>query len=348
MWEEISSANAILHPILELVGMRICLVENGQLPVSAYGGTERVVWYLAAELHQRGHQVTLLCKPGSSCSFARVLPLNNSLPLAAQIPTDCDLAHLHFPSAESLPIPSLTTNHGNRNSSEPFPVNTVFLSKNHAARYGADTFVHNGLNWDDYGRLNLEQPQRSYAHFLGNAAWRVKNVQGAIQVARKAQTRLKVLGGTRLNLKMGFRFTLDPRVQFYGMVGGTQKLELLRDSSALVFPVRWHEPFGLAVIESMFFGSPVFATPYGALPELVDEHSGTLSSSADELAYSLKHVQRFNRSYCHERARDLFHARRMCDDYLKLYERILNGETLNPAPPVLQTLQEEKFLAWNQ
>jgi glycosyltransferase involved in cell wall biosynthesis len=97
----------------------------------------------------------------------------------------------------------------------------------------------------------------------------------------------------------------------------------------------------------MFFGSPVFATPYGALPELVDERSGTLSSRAEELAYSLKHVRRFDRRYCHERARDLFHARRMCDDYLKLYERVLNGEALNQAPPVLQTRQEEKFLPWN-
>ncbi|MBU6324134.1 MAG: glycosyltransferase [Bacteroidetes bacterium] len=328
--------------------MHICLVENGLLPVSAYGGTERVVWYLAAQLHQLGHRVTLLCKPGSSCPFARVLPLNSQLPLAAQIPTDCDIAHLHFPSHEQLPIPAIITNHGNRNSLEPFPLNTVFLSKNHASRYGSETFVHNGLDWDDYGKPILERPLRRYAHFLGNAAWRVKNVQGAMAVARKAQIRLMVLGGKRLNLKMGFRFTLDPRVHFCGMVGGTRKLELLRNSSALLFPVRWHEPFGLAVIESMYFGCPVFATPYGALPELVDEGSGTLSSSAAELAYSLKHSNRFSRGYCHERARELFHARRMTMNYLVLYERVLNGESLNSRNPVLQTVQEEKFLPWNQ
>ncbi len=328
--------------------MHICLVEHGLLPVSAYGGTERVVWYLARKLHKMGHRVTLLCKPGSSSPFARVLPLNHNRPLSAQIPTDCDLAHLHFPSNEQLPIPSLITNHGNRNSCDPFPVNTVFLSKNHADRYGADAFVYNGLDWDDYGSPMLDSPSRRYAHFLGNAAWRVKNVQGAIQVARKAQTRLKVLGGARLNLKMGFRFTLDPRVTFCGMVGGTRKLEVLKNSSALVFPVRWHEPFGLAVIESMYFGCPVFATPYGALPELVDAESGTLSSSATELAYSLKHLERFSRAYCHERARELFNAGRMCRDYLMLYERVLNGETLNSSNPVLQVLQEEKFLPWNQ
>ena len=130
----------------------------------------------------------------------------------------------------------------------PLPLNTVFLSRNHAERHGAETFVYNGLEWSDYGVPNWETPRR-YFHFLGNAAWRVKNVRRAIEVVRGMHgERLMVLGGTRLNIKMGFRLTLSPKIHFAGMVGGEEKLRLLNGSKGLIFPVRWHEPFGLAVI----------------------------------------------------------------------------------------------------
>ena len=326
--------------------LHICLVERGVLPVNAYGGTERVVWYLARELSRDGHRVTLLAGRGSRCDFARVLPFDPDAPLTPQLPTDCDLIHFHFPPEEAIELPHIVTNHGNRNDLRPFPLNTVFLSANHAARYGAQHFVYNGLDWDDYGKVPLEKPADAYAHFLGNAAWRVKNVQGAIRVARMAGRRLVVMGGKRLNLKMGFRFTADPRVRFAGMVGGEKKLSLLRNSAALVFPVRWHEPFGLAVIESLYFGCPVFATPYGAIPELVDQESGLLSNRADELAAGLRNASDFDRRHCHQRAVDVFNARRMMLDYVRLYEAVLDGAALNTSAPVLQVQQQDKFLPW--
>ncbi|MBX9724388.1 MAG: hypothetical protein K2X81_23465, partial [Candidatus Obscuribacterales bacterium] len=62
--------------------------------------------------------------------------------------------------------------------------------------------------------------KRNKFHFLGKAAWSVKNVAGAIDVIKATKNEeLMVLGGHRLNLKMGFRFTLSSRIQFYGMVG---------------------------------------------------------------------------------------------------------------------------------
>jgi len=182
--------------------------------------------------------------------------------------------------------------------------------------------------------VNLGKPQ-NYHHFLGKAAWRVKNVQGAIDVARQAGCTLKVLGGDRLNFRRGFRFTLSPSIHFYGMVGGEQKMELLRESSGLIFPVRWHEPFGLAIIESLYFGAPVFATPYGALPELVDAENGLLSNSLRVLAEGVRQFQT-NRRRNHERAQDLFNAIRMARDYLQLYTDALNGRALHKQAPVMR------------
>ena len=190
--------------------------------------------------------------------------------------------------------------------------------------------------------MDWAQP-RTHHHFLGKAAWRVKNVKGAIQVARRAGVELAVMGGTRLNLRRGFRFTLSRHVQFYGMVGGAQKTQLLNASNGLIFPVRWHEPFGLAVIESLYFGCPVFATPYGALPELVPADCGRLSVQADDLVEAVR-THSFDRQACHARAVDHFSAARMAQDYLQKYQQVLDGEFLNPVQPAIQG--EARQLPW--
>jgi len=66
---------------------------------------------------------------------------------------------------------------------------------------------------------------------LGNAAWRVKNVKGAIDVINKTKTEiLEALGGVRFNFKMGIRFTYSSKVSFRGMIGGKEKFKLLNES----------------------------------------------------------------------------------------------------------------------
>lgn len=314
--------------------MHILLIHRGCIPVFAYGGTERVVWDLGRTLTELGHKVTYLVAPGSGCEFANVIELRTDLPWHAQIPAGVDIVHLQFPPDAEPDFPYVVTEHGNPVSNRPLPLNTVFVSANHAQRHGSDQFVRNGLDWNAYGPVDWQRPRERY-HFLGKAAWRVKNVQGAIDVALGAGAELDVLGGTRLNFKRGFRLTLSPRVHFHGMVGGAAKLARLNASRGLILPVRWHEPFGLAVIESLYFGCPVFATPYGALPELVGPAHGVLSNRRAELSDAVR-AAHFDARACHEHARTGFSATRMAQDYLVKYQRVLDGETLNPVPPRMQ------------
>ena len=210
----------------------------------------------------------------------------------------------------------------------------MFLSQNHAQRYGSTEYVYNGLDWDAYGPVDFERP-RSHYHFLGKAAWSVKNVRGAIAVARRAGVELDVLGGKRFNIKGGLRLTLSSRVHFHGMVGGGQKFGLLNASRGLILPVRWHGPFGLAIIESLYFGCPVFSTPYGALPELIAPEYGALADSAQALADAIQQRQ-FDARACHAYAKQRFHARAMAQAYVRVYERVLDGEQLNPQAPLMQ------------
>jgi hypothetical protein len=327
--------------------MHIVLAIDRKIPVFSYGGTERVIWYLGQELVQMGHKVTFLATEGSTCPFATMIIRQKELPLEKQLPVDADVIHFnYFPEGE-IPKPYVVTLHGNKNDQVPLDPNTIFVSSQHASRFGSNAFVYNGMNWNDYGKPDFRSARGAY-HFLGNAAWRVKNVRGAISaILRTPSEKMDVLGGSRLNIKMGFRFTISPRIRFHGMVGGEQKLNLLKHSRALVFPVLWHEPFGLAITESMYFGAPVFGTPYGSLPELVSAEVGTLTTRSEELTDAILASADFSAGRCHQRAADLFNARQMAAKYLMYYEQVLNGKTINTSAPQLREVQTEKFLPWS-
>ena len=311
--------------------MNITLVCGSLLPALRYGGTERVVWALGKELHRMGHRITFLAAPGSRCDFARVVPLDPALPVERQLPADTELVHFHTHYAGPIAKPHLVTVHGNLPPAGA-TADCVFVSRNHAQRFGCEAYVWNGLDWEgDYAAPDLSLARRGY-HFLGKAAWRVKNLRGAIRLSGRLGERLDVLGGYRLNLKMGLRLTLTPRVRFHGMVDNAAKKRLIERSKGLLFPVRWHEPFGLAVPESLWYGAPVFATPYGSLPELVTPDVGFLGTDAAELAERMA-AAGFSPARCHEYARETFDSHTMARSYLAYYEQVLRGERLNAAPP---------------
>jgi glycosyltransferase involved in cell wall biosynthesis len=332
--------------------MKILIVHDTFIPVFAYGGTERAIWALGKELAKMGHEVTFLVKEGSSCPFARVLPLDMQKPLAAQIPDDVDVAHFLFEVKEAIPKPYIITLQGNSDGPKTFDPNTVFVSRNHAERHGASVFVYNGIDLDDYGKPDTSN-RRKYFHFLAKAAWRVKNVRGAIEITERAGERLDVIGGYRINFSMGFRFTLSPRVRFHGMLGGAEKNVVMQSSKGLIFPVLWHEPFGIAIVESLYFGCPVFATPYGSLPELLNLQSegksefGFLSSKKAELVEAVKAAGAYDRQRCQDYVAAHFSSLQMTKNYLKLYEQVLNGRPLHDKAPEMTEMQQEKFLPFD-
>lgn len=308
--------------------MNILLVLDAVLPVTGYGGTERVIWYLGKELARMNHNVTFLSGKGTECEFAKVICINTEKSIESQIPEDIEVTHFNNYIPVNFERPYVITCHGNHTGSNPIDRNTIFVSKNHALRHGSKEFVYNGLDWDDYGKADFDIA-RQYFHFLGKAAWRVKNVKGAINIIKSVPgARLKVIGGNRLNFKMGFRFTLSPKIEFMGISGGSRKLDILRKSKGLVFPVKWDEPFGLAIIESLYFGAPVFGTPYGSLPELVIPEVGFLSCEKDKIASHIIRDYNYNPRICHEYAADMFNSRKMAEEYIKNMKRYVTGHIL--------------------
>ncbi|MEO3407204.1 glycosyltransferase [Mucilaginibacter sp. CAU 1740] len=325
--------------------MNILIVNNTPIPATKYGGTERIIWWLGRELNRLGHKITYLVGEGSSCPFGKVLIYDPAKDINQQVPDDIDVVHFQFQVHGFTKKPYIVTVHNNPGSAE-LDVNSVFVSANHAQRHGSSVFVHNAIDTADYSKPDLNN-KRTHAHFLAKAAWRVKNVKGAIDVATTSGNKLVVLGGTRLNIKMGLRFTPNLNVRFKGMVGDEAKSVVMNSSKALLFPVLWHEPFGIAIVESLYFGCPVLGTPYGSLPELVPAEVGFLSASNSELADALKNADAFDKKYCHQYAIDNFNIGKMATEYLALYRNVLNGEQLNQNKPTLIERDQLKYLPWN-
>jgi hypothetical protein len=329
------------------MSMKVCMVIDAVIPALLYGGTQRIVVWLGRALHESGHHVTYLARAGSSCEFAPVLTLDRARSIDAQVPRDTDIVHVHSGGALPARFPACMTVYTNARTPQELPANTIFLSRRHAEIHNAEAFVHVGVHPEEFGPVEMFQPGKAFI-FLGKAAWNVKNVRGAIRVARAAGAPIDVLGGTRLNFNMGFRLTLDPNARFHGMVGGENKKRFLHQARGLIHPVLWDEPGAAAVVESLYFGVPVFGTPYGCLPEQVPAHVGHLSAHEGELAEAAARAEQYDRHAIHAWWQEHFSAARMARKYLTYYEKILTGETLHPGPIHAPVTRHTELYPWHR
>jgi len=116
----------------------------------------------------------------------------------------------------------------------------------------------------------------------------------------------------------------DDRVCYLGSVGPERRSELLASAAALLHPIAFAEPFGLAVVEAMAAGTPVVAYARGAMPEVVDE--GVTGFLVDDVTAAVAAVGRavgLDRTRVRRVAEDRFSADRMVSDYLAVYESLL-------------------------
>ena len=103
----------------------------------------------------------------------------------------------------------------------------------------------------------------------------------------------------------------------------------------VVVPVRWEEPFGIAVIEVMSQGLPVIGSPYGSLPELISKEVGFIAKNHFELEalVSGDHSAKFNPDIIRKHVEDNFAIKKHAESYVELYKKVINGESLNTTPP---------------
>jgi glycosyltransferase involved in cell wall biosynthesis len=334
--------------------MHVAFVHDAIIPPPKYGGTERVIDWLVRALHRLGHRTTLLAAEGSSVPGSRVLALRRGVPIDEQLPADVDVIHLWgTPDPVPRSKPFLVTIEGNGRPGERFHPNTVFISKRHALNHGGSRYVFNGLDPEGF---DCPDERDDYLVFLAKASWPVKNLEGAIAVARAAGARLEVLGSRDWPAGLHRLLPRVRGVRYHGMVGDAEKRQVLRRARALLFPVRWHEPFGIALTEALASGCPVLGTPYGSLPEIVTPDVGVLSADGQKLVEALRGPWPFTARKCRERVLSggLTHLA-MAEAYVGYYERLMRtGSIAEPGEPAPATvgggegLSAKSLLPWTQ
>ena len=217
---------------------------------------------------------------------------------------DCDVVHDHtvmgpFHSEHYPDLPVATTIHG------PFNEELTDLYRANAERVphhrhlprpapGGPRDPHRAGDPPRGRRRPVPDRRRQgdaegpYVLFLGRMA-DDKGAHRAIEVARKAGIRILMAAKMREPWEMQYfaekvEPLLGPDAVYLGEVSHERKLELLAGASALLFPIRWNEPFGMVMIEAMACGTPVLAFPEGAAPEVVDDgRTGFLCADEDAM-----------------------------------------------------------------
>jgi glycosyltransferase involved in cell wall biosynthesis len=122
-------------------------------------------------------------------------------------------------------------------------------------------------------------------------------------------------------------------IEYLGEVSHGQKVELLQNARATLFPIEWEEPFGLVMIEAMACGTPVIATRHGAVPEVIEDgRSGIIVDDYRQMAGALERADALDPLECRRYVEERYAPERMVEDYLGVYERAIAGEAAAVTP----------------
>ena len=132
--------------------------------------------------------------------------------------------------------------------------------------------VHNGIDLDAYP---YREKKDDFLVYIGRAN-PDKGPKEAITIARRAGLPLQmILKRSEPPEREYFEHEIEPLlasdIELHENVSHEMKVDLLGRARAMIFPIRWPEPFGLVMVEAMACGTPVVTTNWGAAPELVDD-----------------------------------------------------------------------------
>jgi glycosyltransferase involved in cell wall biosynthesis len=307
------------------------------IPPTGYGGVETVVADLTEALVDRGHEVTLFCAPGSHSSATTVELLDEPHPAeierslyeadhvsrafaaidgAREEGVGFDIVHDHcgftaLAMADRLDTPLLHTLHG------PFTTQTATFYEHHAqkawvAGISEAQLAMGPANLRSVGAIPnpiavdswpFRRTDDGYLLWIGRMT-PDKGPHRAIEIARAAGQDIILAGVVQPGQRAFFERHVEPlidgrSVRFVGEVGGTRKKQLFAGARALLVPIRWPEPFGMVIIESLVCGTPVLAFDEGAAAELIDDGvTGFIVADEEAMVAALRSLDRIDPSAC--------------------------------------------------
>jgi glycosyltransferase involved in cell wall biosynthesis len=332
---------------------RIAIIVSPWYPVppGGYGGIELMAYNLGRELANRGHQVTILGRQGSHGPFESLalapeswteqlgtldeIPRQNLFLYRAYetvrrrafdiIHDNSGLTGILVAAQARLQAPVVATLHGALRESEGDFLRSVARQVHLVAISRAQQATVAGVEWGGVVHNAIDP-----AHYLVCLA-RINPDKGqhvAIEVAKRLNVPLVLAGKVDTAGQRYFEEKIKPNlndlITWRENVEGEEKAKLLARARALLFPIQWEEPFGLAMVEAMVSGTPVIASPRGAAPEIVESGvTGFLAANADEMVAAYGRLKEIDLARCAEVAAKRFGPAMMADGYESVYERAI-------------------------
>jgi glycosyltransferase involved in cell wall biosynthesis len=125
----------------------------------------------------------------------------------------------------------------------------------------------------------------------------------------------------------------DAQVVYIGEVDTAAKKHWFRHAQATLFPVKWGEPFGMVLIESMASGTPIVGFRRGAVPEIVkDGKTGFVIDSVDEMVDAVRSIAQIDRRDCRRHVEERYSIEKMAEGYEAVYERLARAQPIRVLP----------------
>jgi len=353
-----------------------------RVPPRLYGGTERIASYLTEELVAMGHDVTLFAS-GNSITAARLIPaceqelrlnpeVRDPIPYymmmldrVRRMASQFDVLHFHidqfhFPVFRDMAGRTLTTLHGRQDLPDlkhlyaGFPeMRLVSISLAQRAPIPNASFAGNvphGLPRDIYAGTLIGRG--GYLAFLGRISPE-KRVDRAVAIARAVGLPLRIAAKVDRVDEEYFREAIAPLldrpgIDYIGEIDESQKAAFLGEARALLFPIDWPEPFGLAMIEAMACGTPVLAFRHGSVSEVVDDGvTGYVVDSVEEAICKIGSLLALDRARVRRRFEQRYTSARMAEDYVQIYRDVmaqLPSRREERAHPIVVARHPEDFV----
>lgn len=334
------------------------------------GATEHVVHDITEELVKRGNDVTLFASGNSKTSARLVsvtprgslcdknigikhhihyehLLISKAYQMAAKRKFDIIHSHFDIRTAHYAPlvssIPTVSTLHSplysylNRHILKFYKSSQYYVSISDAQRKPFPDLnyiatIYHGVN---LSKIKFSKRGGDSLVFVGRLI-KEKGVSEAIQVARKTDNRLVLLGkahGDQLDYwEKKIKPFIHGKIKNPGFVSRDRVMEYLRNAKALIFPVQWAEPFGLVMIEAMACGTPVIAFRRGSIPEVIVEgKTGFIVNQLNKkgkpnikgLIKAIKNIDKIDRRECRKHVEENFTIEKMIDRYEETYRKVL-------------------------
>jgi glycosyltransferase involved in cell wall biosynthesis len=287
---------------------------------------------IAKGLCQLGHEVFYRLPRGADESLPDGVTLVDDLVPGVEIVhgmTGRDRDFLQM--VESRGIPSVLTCHldptvPGRIVNHPVSDNWIFVSHTLAQSLGRRRYVLNGIDPSEY---IFSEVKMGYFLFIASMEWPDhKGFDIALRLATGAGLRLLVAGTAkeRSTIAEIARRCQEADAEYIGDIRGVEKASLLAGATALLFPTRVNEAFGLAIAEALMSGTPVISSSNGACQELVTPDVGFVCRTDEEYYNAINQISNISPARCREKAIKEFHYLRMAEDYARQYRSELAGE----------------------